>query len=212
MPAVTATGFGGVFVVVSNPVDLATLAVQRVSGFPLSRVIGTGTALDTARLRSILARHFEIDARNVHAYVIGEHGESEVPVWSLARIASLPIDEFARAAAHPWSLEVRDAIASRVLNAGAEVIRRKGATYYAIALATARVAASIPRDARTVSTVLDGERSTRDVALSLPCIVGRAGRSTAIPLSLAPDEAAAFARSVDVLRRVYEESGGPRGA
>jgi L-lactate dehydrogenase len=215
VPAVTATGFGGVFVVVSNPVDLATLAVQRVSGFPPSRVIGTGTALDSARLRSILARHFEIDARNVHAYVIGEHGESEVPVWSLARIASLPIDEFARAAAHNWSAEVRDGIAGRVLNAGAEVIRRKGATYYAIALATSRVAECILRDTRTVltvSTVLSGEQGACNVALSLPCIVGRAGRSATIRLSLAPDEAAAFARSADVLKRAYEEAGGPRGA
>jgi L-lactate dehydrogenase len=194
-------------------VDLATLAVQRVSGFPPSRVIGTGTALDTARLRSTLARHFEIDARNVHAYVIGEHGESEVPVWSLARIASLPIDEFARSAARPWSPELRDAIAAQVLKAGAEVIRRKGATNYAIALAATRVAASILRDARTVltvSTVLGGEQGARDVALSLPCIVGRAGRITTIPLSLAPDEAAAFARSADVLMRAYEEAGGPR--
>ena len=212
VPSVTATGFGGVFVVVSNPVDLATLAVQRLSGFPASRVIGTGTALDTARLRALLGRHFDIDARNVHAYVIGEHGESEVPAWSLARIASLPLGEFARAVSREWSVKVRDSIADQVLKAGAEVIRRKGATNYAIAMATTKVAASILRDARTVltvSTVLDGEQGESAVALSLPCIVGRAGRITTIPLSLASDEAAALARSADLLRRAYDEADGP---
>ena len=212
VPSVTATGFGGVFVVVSNPVDLATLAVHRLSGFPASRVIGTGTALDTARLRALLGRHFDIDARNVHAYVIGEHGESEVPAWSLARIASLPLGEFARAVSREWSVKVRDSIADQVLKAGAEVIRRKGATNYAIAMATTKVAASILRDARTVltvSTVLDGEQGESAVALSLPCIVGRAGRITTIPLSLASDEAAALARSADLLRRAYDEADGP---
>ena len=212
VPSVTATGFGGVFVVVSNPVDLATLAVQRLSGFPASRVMGTGTALDTARLRALLGRHFDIDARNVHAYVIGEHGESEVPAWSLARIASLPLGEFARAVSREWSVKVRDSIADQVLKAGAEVIRRKGATNYAIAMATTKVAASILRDARTVltvSTVLDGEQGESAVALSLPCIVGRAGRITTIPLSLASDEAAALARSADLLRRAYDEADGP---
>ena len=212
VPKVTATGFAGVFVVVSNPVDLATLAVQRISGFPPSRVVGTGTTLDTARLRSLLARHFEIDARNVHTYVIGEHGESEVPVWSLARIANLTLEDFARATSRRWDAGIRDAIADRVLRAGAEVIRRKGATYYAIALATTRVAASVLRDARTVltvSTVLGGEQGVHDVALSLPCIIGRGGRLTTIPLSLEPLEQAAFARSADLLRSAYEEAGGP---
>ena len=212
VPKVTATGFAGVFVVVSNPVDLATLAVQRISGFPPSRVVGTGTTLDTARLRSLLARHFKIDARNVHTYVIGEHGESEVPVWSLARIANLTLEDFARATSRRWDAGIRDAIADRVLRAGAEVIRRKGATYYAIALATTRVAASVLRDARTVltvSTVLGGEQGVHDVALSLPCIIGRGGRLTTIPLSLEPSEQAAFARSADLLRSAYEEAGGP---
>ena len=213
VPPITETGFNGVFIVVSNPVDLATLAVQRLSGFPPSRVIGTGTALDSARLRSVLARHFDIDSRNVHAYVIGEHGESEVPAWSLARIASLPIDEFARAVSVPWSMELRDSIADQVLKAGSEVIRRKGATNYAVALATTKVAASVLRDARavsTVSTVLAGEQDQRDVALSLPCIVGREGRIATIPLSLDVDEAAAFARSADLLRQAYDQAGGPR--
>jgi len=212
LPTVTGTGFAGVFVVVSNPVDLATLAVQRISGFPPSRVIGTGTTLDTARLRSLLARHFEIDARNVHAYVIGEHGESEVPVWSLARIANLTLEDFARATSRRWDAGIRDALGDSVLRAGAEVIRRKGATYYAIALATTRVAASVLRDARTVltvSTVLGGEQGVHDVALSLPCIIGRGGRLTTIPLSLDASEQTAFVHSADLLRSAYEEVGGP---
>jgi L-lactate dehydrogenase len=213
VPRIMATGFDGVFVVVSNPVDLATLAVQRVSGLPPARVIGTGTTLDTARLRSLLARHFEVDARNVHASVIGEHGESEVPVWSLARIANLTLPEFGLTAGKPWSADHERQVGEQVQRAGAEVIKRKGATFYAVALATISVVQAVLRDTRTVltvSTVLTGEQGVDGVALSLPCIVGQQGRLATIPLSLSAAERDAFKRSADLLRAAYVEAGGPQ--
>jgi L-lactate dehydrogenase len=212
VPRITASGFAGVLLVVSNPVDLLTLAVQRIAGCPPQRVLGTGTILDTARLRSILSRHFEVDARNIHAYVVGEHGESEVPAWSLASIANLTLPEFAQATGRGWTREDERRIGEEVRRAGAEVIRRKGATHYAIGLATASLARAVLRDDRsilTVSTVLQGQQGIDQVAISLPCIVGREGRLATIPLSLAEDEARALAESAEILRAAYAEADGP---
>lgn len=212
VPRIMESGFDGVLLVVSNPVDLMTQAVQRLSGLPRARVLGTGTTLDTARLRALLARHFQLAARNVHAYVIGEHGETEVPVWSLARIANLSLDEFARAGDMAWDAQIRQRLGDRVRQAGAEVIRRKGATYFAIGLATVQVARAILRDERTILTVgsvLQGEQGVDGVALSLPCLIGREGRLATIPLSLDAGEAAALAASAETLRSAYVEAGGP---
>jgi len=212
VPRVATSDFTGVLLVVSNPVDLLTLAAQRLSGLPRERVLGTGTTLDTARMRALLAQHFGIAARNVHSYVIGEHGESEVPVWSLARIANLSLEEFARATGRPWDEEHQRATAEQVRTAGAEVIRRKGATHYAIGLATVAVTRAILRDERTILTVgsaLAGEQGLTDVALSVPCLIGRAGRLATIPLSLSAAEESELTRSAGILRTAYREAGGP---
>jgi L-lactate dehydrogenase len=214
VPRVLQGGFSGLLVVVANPVDLLTLAVHRLSGLPRARVLGTGTTLDTARLRSLLAGHFDIDARNVHAYVVGEHGDTEVVVWSLARVANLSLSDFAQAAGKPWGASIEREIGEQVRSAGAEVIRRKGATHYAIGLASAQLSRTVLRDERsilTVSTVLRGEEGISDVALSLPCLVGREGRLATIPLALMGDEAAALTHSAEVLRQAYVEVAGPLG-
>lgn len=212
VPDIMASGFSGVVLAVANPVDLLTLAVGRLSGLSADRVLGTGTALDTARLRSLLAGHFTIDARNVHAYVVGEHGETEVPAWSSARISNLPVAEFARAVGKKWDSDLQREFGDRVRRAGAEVIRRKGATHYAIGLTTARLARTVLRDERsivTVSAALEGEQGLERVALSLPCVIGRQGRVDTIPLALNAEEAGALERSADVLRDAYREAGGP---
>ncbi len=212
VPRIMESGFDGVFLVVSNPVDLMTQAVQRLSGLPRARVLGTGTTLDTARLRTLLARHFQLAARNVHAYVIGEHGETEVPVWSLARIANLTLDEFARAGDMAWDDAVRQRLGDRVRQAGAEVIKRKGSTHYAIGLAIVQVARAVLRDERTIMTVgsvLAGEQGIEEVALSLPCLIGRDGRLATIPLSLDAGESAALTASAEALRQAYRDAGGP---
>jgi L-lactate dehydrogenase len=210
VPHILEGGFSGVIIVVANPVDLLTQAVHQLSGLPPARILGSGTTLDTARLRSLLAGHFHIDARNVHAYVVGEHGDTEVAVWSLARVANLSLSDFAQAVGKPWGTSIEREIGEQVRRAGAEVIRRKGATHHAIGLATARLTRTVLRDERsilTVSTVLRGEQGVTDVALSLPCLVGREGRLATIPLALEGEEAAALAHSAQVLRQAYVEAG-----
>ena len=202
-PQVAAENPDALLLIVSNPVDLITLAVRRLLGFRPERVIGTGTVLDSARLRAVLARHFQVDARSVHSYILGEHGDSQFPAWSLARIGGATLDSFARAAGREWGPEVRERLAAEVRQAGAEVIRRKGGTHFAIGLATARLARALLHDERsvhTVSTELVGEMGLRDVALSLPCVLGRAGRITLLPLDLDDVERRALDASADLLR------------
>lgn len=201
-----------VLIIVSNPVDLLTLAAQRISGLPPSQVVGTGTVLDTSRLRSTLAEHFAIDARNVHAFVVGEHGDSQVTLWSSARIAGLSLADYARAAGKAWNADLEHELERQVLTAGAEVIRRKGATYFAIGLVASHLARTVLHDVRsivTVSSVLQGEHGLSGVSLSLPCVVGREGCAKALTLSIDERELGALRSSADTLRGVYAEIGGP---
>jgi L-lactate dehydrogenase len=191
--------FTGIVVNVTNPVDVFTHAVLDASGLPPSRVIGTGTTLDTARLRQRLARELDIDPRSVHAQVIGEHGDSEVALFSSARIGG------ARLRAWPaWSREREPGLADEVRRAAYEIIRRKGATNHAIGLATADLLRAILRDERrvlTVSRLQEGALGLRDVALSLPAIVDARGAVEVIAPELDDDERAALDRSAEVLRR-----------
>lgn len=212
VPRVVEQTRDAVLVVVSNPVDLLTLATQRLSGLPSNQVLGSGTMLDTARLRSLLAQYFGIDARSVHAHVIGEHGDSQVVPWSQARLGGAPIGQFARDVGKEWSDETGVRIRGEVAHAGAEVIRRKGATHYAIGLVAARLARTIARNERsvlTVSTPLEGQHGLRDVSLSLPCVVGRTGVEHVVSLPLEPQELQGLTASAKALQEVYEKVGGP---
>lgn len=194
---------GGLLLVATNPVDALTWEALRLSGLPAGRVIGSGTVLDSARLRAELAAHYRIDARNVHAYVLGEHGDSEFVAWSTASIANMGLRDYCAAAGHAWSQEDLDAIALRVRQAAYEIIRRKGATNFAIAACLQRIVEAIVRDERsvlTVSTRVQGEYGIRDVCLSLPAIVGRGGVERILPVPLAVGEVAALRRSADAIR------------
>lgn len=193
----------GLLLVATNPVDALTWEALRLSGLPAGRVIGSGTVLDSARLRAELAAHYRIDARNVHAYVLGEHGDSEFVAWSTASIANMGLRDYCAAAGQAWSQEDLDAIALRVRQAAYEIIRRKGATNFAIAASLQRIVEAIVRDERsvlTVSTRVQGEYGIRDVCLSLPAIVGRAGVERILPVPLAVGEVAALRRSADAIR------------
>lgn len=193
----------GLLLVATNPVDALTWEALRLSGLPAGRVIGSGTVLDSARLRAELAAHYRIDARNVHAYVLGEHGDSEFVAWSTASIANMGLRDYCAAAGHAWSQEDLDAIALRVRQAAYEIIRRKGATNFAIAASLQRIVEAIVRDERsvlTVSTRVQGEYGIRDVCLSLPAIVSRAGVERILPVPLAVGEVAALRRSADAIR------------
>jgi len=192
-----------VVVVATNPVDVLTHHALRLGHFPSTRVIGSGTILDTARFRSLLSEHFRVDARSVHAFVIGEHGDSEVAVWSLANIAGVRLDDFAATHGVDWTEADRDRIATATCSAAAEIIARKGATYYAVATGLVRIVEAIVRDQRTVlsvSTGIDGPYDLHDIALSLPTIVGRGGAEEVLRLSLSYDEVESLRRSAAVLR------------
>jgi L-lactate dehydrogenase len=193
----------GIILVATNPVDVLTHAALRVSGLLPARVIGSGTTLDTARLRYLISRHFGVDARSVHAYIIGEHGDSEVPVWSLANIAGMRLPDYCEANGAALDAAARRAIYEQTRDAAYEIIKRKGATYYAIGAGLVRVVEAILRNQRTVltvSSVLDGPYGLSDVALSLPTVIDRGGVEQVIRLRLSDEEEAGLRRSAGVLR------------
>ncbi len=191
------SGFGGVLVIVTNPVDVMTRIAVEASGLPPERVVGTGTMLDTARLRRIISDHLRLDARAVHALVIGEHGDSEVVLWSQARAGGMSLRNWAG-----WDEGLEAAVAEQVRKAAYEIIARKGATNHAIGLVTADLLRSVLRNERrvlTVSRVQTGTWGVHDVAISLPAVVGRDGAAMVVAPEISADERAAFQRSVSVL-------------
>lgn len=193
----------GIILVATNPVDALTYAALRISGLPSSRVLGSGTVLDTARLRSELAVHYDIDARNVHAYVIGEHGDSEVVAWSGADIANMQLHAYCQSSGLTCSKEDMRAIEIRVRNAADEIIQRKGATNFAIAAALTRIIEAVIRNERsvlTVSTLLQGQYGLEDVCLSLPAIVGKNGVEKVIAVPLSETECHQVHRSAKAIR------------
>jgi L-lactate dehydrogenase len=192
-----------VLLMATNPVDLLTREACRVSGLPHARVIGSGTVLDTARFRYLLGRHYGIDPHNVHAYIIGEHGDSEVPVWSLANVAGMPLREYALAQGKPFREEELEAIFRATRDAAYRIIERKGATYYAIAAGLLRIVESILRDEHSVLTVsmpLDGPYGLHDVCLSVPAVLGRGGVERILHLALDESELRALRRSAELLQ------------
>jgi L-lactate dehydrogenase len=192
-----------IILVAANPVDVLTHTALRFSGLPPSRVIGSGTTLDTARFRFLISRHFGVDARSVHAYIIGEHGDGEVPVWSLANIAGMRLPEYCAANGVVLDDTTRQALYEQTRDAAYEIIQRKGATYYAIGAGLVRIVEAILRNQRTVLTVsslIDGYYGLSDVAFSLPTVIDRDGIEQVIRLQLADDEEAALRRSADLLR------------
>lgn len=196
-------GFGGVAIVVSNPVDVLTQLVASASSLPPARVIGTGTLLDTARLRHELAQELDLHPASVHAQVVGEHGDSEVCLWSSAHVAGRSLRAWPG-----WTPEKEQSIGERVRRAAYEIIRRKGATNHAIGAVTAALLSAALRGERrvlTVSTVQDGPLGLRDVALSLPSVVGREGVERVLEPALDERERALLERSAAVIRQALGE-------
>jgi len=192
-----------ILLVASNPVDVMTQAATRLSGLPPGRVIGSGTILDTARFRSLLARHLGVAPQSVHALVLGEHGDSEVLAWSTARAGSAPIGEVARQMGRPLDEAARAAIDEGVRRAAYRIIAGKGATWYGIGAGLARIVRAIAADQRDVLTVsiLTAEvAGVRDVALSLPRVVGAAGVLADLQPGLSAEETAALAASARLLK------------
>lgn len=191
-------GYRGLIVVVTNPVDVLTHVVAESTGLPPERVIGTGTMLDTARLRQVVGEELRVDPHSVHAHVVGEHGDSEVVLWSSASVGGLPLRQWPG-----WERAKEGVIAGKVRRAAHEIIRRKGATNHAIGLVTAALLRSSLRGERriqTVSRVQSGVLGLHDVALSLPTVVDAGGAVQVVPPELDSGERAALERSAEVLR------------
>jgi len=192
----------GILLIASNPVDVLTYGAWKWSGLPVHRVLGSGTTLDTSRFRMILAEHCGMSPNNVHAYIVGEHGDSQVPVLSSARIAGVPLEDFYRELQLPFEEEVLRSLAARARTAAAEIIGSKGATYYGIAAALVRIVDAILRDEHavlTVSSVVPNSMTLGDLALSLPTIVGRDGIKRVLPIALSHSEEQALHASAAVL-------------
>jgi L-lactate dehydrogenase len=190
--------YRGVVVLVTNPVDVLTHVFQQVSGLPAARVVGTGTMLDTSRLRHVIGRELALDPRSVHAQVVGEHGDSEVVLWSSAHIGGTPLRQWPG-----WSASREDAIAREVRTAAYEIIQRKGATNHAIGVVAANLLRSILHDERrvlTVSRTQEGELGLTSLAMSLPAVVGARGAEQVIAPVTDAVELESIARSAQVLR------------
>ena len=199
------------YLVVTNPVDALTLETIRLSGLPAGRVIGTGTVLDTSRLRYLLSQHTGVDPRNIHAFVLGEHGDSEFVAWSRASIAGMTLDEYCADCGRckgPISDILDSDIEQQVRRAAYSIIELKGATYYAIAVAVRRIVEAILRDEQsilTVSTLLQGEYGLSGVCLSVPAIVGRGGVERVLEAGLSDSEKARLAASAQAVRGAMGE-------
>lgn len=210
MPVLVERAPDAVFVLVTNPCDVLTVAAQRLSGLPARRVLSSGTVLDTSRLRQLLAVRAGVAAGSIHANIVGEHGDSEFALWSQARIGPVPILEWSAPGAAPFSVEELERITADVRSAAYRVIEGKGATNYAIGLAGARIVEAILRDERAilpVSTVHDGYHGLHGVALSMPSVVDASGVSAVLDLSLSPEEEAQLHASAAALQRTQADLG-----
>lgn len=195
--------------VISNPVDILTYAAQKLSGFPENRVIGSGTVLDTARLKYLLGEHLRVDSRSIHAFIVGEHGDSEMAVWSSANVSGIPIHRFCEMRGYYDHDDAMHKIAEQVKNSAYEIIERKKATYYGIGMAIKRICEAIVRDEKSilpVSSMVHGFYGIEDVVLSLPVIVGKDGVETHVPIALSEEEQKKLAASAEVLKEIIEEN------
>lgn len=197
----------GIILVVSNPVDILTYVTVKLSGLPESRVIGSGTVLDTGRLKHIIGEKLSVDPRNVHARILGEHGDSELIAWSSAHVAGIPLEDFYHMRAKGSYDDFRQSMSDIVRNSAYEIIAKKKATYYGIAMAVTRICGAIVRDEKSVLSVsnyMQGEYGISDMALSTPCIVGKSGIEVRIPPSLNYQEQQELKASAAMLREVID--------
>lgn len=205
MPKVAKAAPDAIYVVVSNPVDIITYAILKCTDLKPNQVIGSGTALDTSRLRSIIADHLDLSPNSVHAYVFGEHGDTSMIPWSITNIAGITMEQFC--AEHSEASLIEDEIIDEVRKAGGEVIKRKGATFYAIALTVNKICDDILRDAnniRTVSTYISGRYGINDVCLSLPAVIGGHGIEKEVTPTLTEEETAKLQASAVALKNVID--------
>lgn len=198
----------GILLIATNPVDILTYASWKMSGLPADRVIGSGTILDTSRFRYLLSEYFGVDARSVHGYIIGEHGDSEVPVWSLANIAGMRLPEFCSVLGCEYDPKAMENIFEHTRDAAYQIIQRKGATYYAVAAGILRIVEAILRNQNTVlsvSSLVNDYYGIGDLCLSLPTVVGRGGVEKVLHLALDDSEVTKLRRSAEILKSTIDQ-------
>ena len=195
----------GILLIVANPVDILTYTAVKLSGLPENRVIGSGTVLDTARLKYALGEHLEVDSRSVHSFIIGEHGDSEIVAWSSTNVSGIPVNDFCELRGHFNHEEAMHRIADDVKNSAYDIIEKKGATYYGIAMSVKRICECIMRDEKSIlpiSSMMHGEYGISDICLSMPTVVGREGVETRVPIQLNEQEESALSASAEQLSKV----------
>ena len=205
IPEIVKRDFGGILLIVSNPVDILTYVALKLSGLPENRVLGSGTVLDTARLKYALGEHLGVDSRSVHSFIIGEHGDSEIAAWSSTNVSGIPLNDFCEMRGHFNHDAAMDAIAEKVKNSAYEIISKKQATYYGIAMSVKRICECIVRNERSilpVSAMMHGEYGIEDITLSMPAIVGIGGVETHVPIALSEEEAEKLVESAKTLNEV----------
>ena len=207
IPEISKRGFDGVLLIVSNPVDILTQVALKLSGVPEHRVIGSGTVLDTARLKYQLGEQLMVDSRSVHAFIVGEHGDSEVVAWSSANISGIALDRFCEMRGHFRHAEATEEIANKVKNSAYEIINRKRATYYGIATSVKRICEVITRDEKSIlpiSHMTHGEHGIDGVVLSMPAIVGSDGIEADVPITFNDEERKKLQASADQLKEIFD--------
>ncbi len=208
IPEIAKRNCEGILLIVSNPVDILTYVAAKLSGFTENRVIGSGTVLDTARLKYVLGEHLSVDNRSIHAFIIGEHGDSEIAAWSSANVSGIPVNDFCEMRGHFEHDKATEKIAELVKNSAYRIIDKKRATYYGIAMSVKRICEAIVRDEKSilpVSSMMYGQYGIDDVVLSMPAVVGKNGVETKVPISLNKEELKKLQESAKKLKEILKQ-------
>ena len=208
IPEIAKRNCEGILLIVSNPVYILTYVAAKLSGFTENRVIGSGTVLDTARLKYVLGEHLSVDNRSIHAFIIGEHGDSEIAAWSSANVSGIPVNDFCEMRGHFEHDKATEKIAELVKNSAYRIIDKKRATYYGIAMSVKRICEAIVRDEKSilpVSSMMYGQYGIDDVVLSMPAVVGKNGVETKVPISLNKEELEKLQESAKKLKEILKQ-------
>lgn len=209
IPEIKKRNYKGILLIVANPVDILTTVAIKLSGLPENKVLGSGTVLDTARLKYELGNHLNVDSRSVHAFIIGEHGDSEIAAWSSANVSGIPLNKFCEMRGHFNHEQATKQIADSVKNSAYEIIEKKKATYYGVAMAVKRICEAIIRDEKSIlpiSSMMHGEYGIDGICLSMPAIVGKDGVETHVPIQLNKEETKKLQKSAKTLQDILEEN------
>ncbi|MGN0466021.1 MAG: L-lactate dehydrogenase [Lachnospiraceae bacterium] len=207
IPEITKRNFEGILMIVANPVDILTYVALKLSGYPKERVFGSGTVLDSARFRYLLGEHLQVDSKSVHAVIIGEHGDSELAVWSGANVAGIQVNDFCELRGHYAHEESMERIYQTVRDSAYEIIKRKGATYYGVAMAVGRIAEAVMKNSHSVlpvTSLLEGQYGIDDVCISVPTIVSKNGAEQILEIPLSDEELGKLQASARELHNVLE--------